>query len=158
MQAAYDAVVVGAGHNGLTLALYLQRAGLRTLVVEEADRVGGMARTEEAPAPGFRHNPHANYLAYGAVSPVERDFDLAVAGLATVTPEAQHGLAFADGRPPLILHRRDRGARTFDSLRAYSATDAKVYADLKTAVDGLDPLMRASLYSPPGRGTAMAQV
>src|SRR5580693_1878850 len=87
MLSAYDAVVVGAGHNGLTIALYLQRAGLKTLVVEQADRVGGMARTDEAPASGFRHNPHANYLAYGTVSAVERDFDLAGAGLVTITPE-----------------------------------------------------------------------
>jgi len=158
MLAAYDAVVIGAGHNGLTLALYLQRAGLKTLVVEQADRVGGMARTDEGPASGFKHNPHANYLAYGAVSPSERDFDLAGAGLDTITPEAQHGLAFADGRPPLILHRNDLVERSIESLRSYSKADAKAYADIKTAVNGLDPLLYASLYSPPGDATAERQI
>jgi phytoene dehydrogenase-like protein len=158
MLTSYDAVVVGAGHNGLTVALYLQRAGLRTLVVEQADCVGGMARTEQSPTVGFRHNPHANYLAYGAVSVAERDFDLVSAGLATVTPEDQHGVAFADGRPPLILHRNDLLARSADSLRAYSEADANTYASLKTAVNALDPLMAASLYSPPGREVAARQI
>ncbi len=154
MLTAYDAIVVGAGHNGLTLALFLQRAGLKTLVAEQADRVGGMARTEEAPAKGFRHNPHANFLAYGAVSVVEREFDLASHGLATVTPEAQHGLAFADGRPPLILHRYDLMARSADSLATDSKTDARAFAELKAAANRLDPVLQASLYTPPGRRTA----
>lgn len=156
MPAAYDAVVIGAGANGLTLALYLQRAGLKTLVVEQAPNVGGMARTEEPLAPGFRHNPHANYLAYGAVSPVERDFDLAAAGLATVTPEAQHGMAFADGRPPLILYRGLEASVA--GLSAYSKRDATAYAELKAAADGLDGLMGASLYSPPAREAGDRQI
>jgi phytoene dehydrogenase-like protein len=158
MLAAYDTVVVGGGHNGLTIALYLQRAGLKTLVVERAATLGGMARTEAAPASGFWHNSHANYLAYGAVSVVERDFDLAGAGLATVTPEAQHGLAFADGRPPLILHRNDLVARSASSLAAYSGTDAKTFARLKTAVNALDPLLAASLYTPPAGETVARQI
>lgn len=158
MVAEYDAIVVGAGHNGLTLALYLQRAGLMTLVVEEASHIGGMARTDELPVRGFRHNPHANYLAYGTVSVVERDFDLAGFGLATLTPEAQHGLVFADGRPPLILYRNDLMARSADSLRAYSEADANTYARLKTIVGTLDPVMASSLYSPPSRAMAVRQI
>jgi len=155
---AYDAVMIGAGPNGLTLALYLQRAGLQTLVVEKASRVGGMARTEKPLGSGFLHNPHANYLAYGAVNPVERDFDLAHFGLRTVTPEAQHGMAFADGRPPLILHRNDLLERSVENLRAYSRRDARTYARLKAAVTGLDPLMATALYSPPTGEMAEKQI
>jgi len=158
VRAAYDAIVVGAGHNGLALSLYLQRAGLKTLVVEQMDCVGGMTRTDEMPTRGFKHNPHANYLAYGAVSPVERDFDLAGIGLVTVTPEAQHGLAFADGRPPLILHRNDLFARSADSLRAYSRADAKTYVEIKAAVNHLNTVMGAALYSPSSREMAMKQI
>ena len=52
-RANYDAVVIGGGHNGLTTAAYLARAGLSTLVLERRDIVGGCCVTEEI-APGCR--------------------------------------------------------------------------------------------------------
>ncbi|MFL5679870.1 MAG: NAD(P)-binding protein, partial [Chloroflexota bacterium] len=48
----YDAIVVGAGHNGLVNGAYLAKSGLRTLILERRDRVGGAAITEEL-RPGF---------------------------------------------------------------------------------------------------------
>ena len=51
--ASFDAIVIGAGHNGLTCAAYLARAGLKVIVVERTDRVGGACVTEEL-FPGFR--------------------------------------------------------------------------------------------------------
>src|SRR6476646_4276766 len=53
MPSKYDAIVVGAGHNGLTAAAYLARAGRKVLVVERRHVVGGAAVTEEV-VPGFR--------------------------------------------------------------------------------------------------------
>ena len=55
----YDAVVIGGGHNGLTCASYLARAGLKTLVLEQYHTVGGMTITEEITLPGFRSDIHA---------------------------------------------------------------------------------------------------
>ena len=52
MSTRYDAVVVGAGHNGLTCACYLARAGLNVLVLERYHDVGGMTLTEELTLPG----------------------------------------------------------------------------------------------------------
>ena len=55
--ARYDAIVIGAGHNGLTCAFYLARAGRRTLVLDRRSVVGGCAVTEEIDAeraPGCR--------------------------------------------------------------------------------------------------------
>jgi phytoene dehydrogenase-like protein len=49
MMQTYNAIVVGAGHNGLTCACYLARAGLRTLVLDQYHTVGGMATTESPP-------------------------------------------------------------------------------------------------------------
>src|ERR671925_2397847 len=54
----WDVIVVGAGHNGLTCAAYLARAGRRVLVLEARERVGG-ACTMEEPWPGVRMSPCA---------------------------------------------------------------------------------------------------
>ena len=50
----YDAIVVGAGHNGLIAAAYLQRAGKKTLALERRDIIGGACVTEEKRFPGFK--------------------------------------------------------------------------------------------------------
>ncbi len=52
-QTSYDAVVIGAGHNGLTCGAYLAKAGLQTLVLERRHIIGGAAVTEEI-HPGFK--------------------------------------------------------------------------------------------------------
>ena len=53
LSAMHDVIVIGGGHNGLMAAAFLAKAGLKTLVLERMDRVGGCARTGEL-APGFR--------------------------------------------------------------------------------------------------------
>ena len=54
----WDAIIVGAGHNGLTCAAYLARAGKRVLVLEARDRIGGACTIDE-PWPGVRMSPCA---------------------------------------------------------------------------------------------------
>src|SRR5918999_3273172 len=58
-----EAVVLGAGHNGLVAAFYLARSGVDVTVVEGSDRVGGACKTEEL-IPGYRFSTCANYLAW----------------------------------------------------------------------------------------------
>jgi phytoene dehydrogenase-like protein len=70
----WDAIVVGAGHNGLTCAAYLARAGRKVLVLEARDRVGG-ACTMEEPWPGVRMSPCA-YVAGLIHQTVIRELDL----------------------------------------------------------------------------------
>ena len=151
MDTSYDAIIIGAGHNGLILSLYLRRAGLSTLVLETAAEVGGFTRTEEPLLPGFRHNPHANFLSYIDVMPMIADFRLEEHGLKTVQPAAQHGICFSDGRPPVILHRPDGLDRSLSSIARYSKPDAATYSHLKRRIDGLSPQLREGMYAPARR-------
>ena len=60
MPGAYQAIVIGAGHNGLTCACYLARAGLKVLVLERYETYGGMTVSEELAATGFLSDVHAS--------------------------------------------------------------------------------------------------
>jgi len=145
----YDAVIVGAGHNGLCLAAYLQRAGLSTVVVERRHEEGGGVNTEEPVLPGFRHNMHAQYMEFFDIMPMIRDFGLEEIGLRTVMPEAQAGITFADGRPPIIVYRPDLLERTRESIARYSKADADMFVELKRRSAEAEELVAAGLYNPP---------
>lgn len=151
----YDVIVVGAGHNGLCLAAYLQRAGLTTAIIERRHEEGGGVNTEEPVKAGFRHNMHAQYMEFFDVMPMIRDFGLEDLGLRTVMPEAQAGIAFADGRPPVVLHRPDLLERTRASIAEYSKADADLFVELKQRAAQLEELLAVGLYNPPRATAAM---
>src|SRR5918996_2272999 len=90
-----DAIVVGAGHNGLTAAAYLARAGLRTLAVERRGVVGGCCVTEEI-APGCRAST-TSYIASMLRPEVIRDLALERHGLRMVPCEPGLQAVFEDG-------------------------------------------------------------
>ena len=111
----YDAVVVGAGHNGLVTAAYLAKAGLRTLVLERRDRPGGLLATEEL-APGVRAPVGADGIG-GLRAAVARDLGLASHGLRTIEPAA---VAFAPSEVGAGLTLWRDPVRTASELRAGS--------------------------------------
>jgi phytoene dehydrogenase-like protein len=95
----YDAILIGAGHNGLTAAAYLARAGLKVLVLERRDIVGGCAVTEEVDAklaPGCRVST-ASYIASMLRHEVIRDLRLDSYGLRMVACDPGVQAAFEDG-------------------------------------------------------------
>jgi phytoene dehydrogenase-like protein len=147
----FDAIVVGAGHNGMTLAGYLQRAGLTTVVVEAAFQVGGMTATTAPLLPGHLHNPHANYLMYQDLMHAMRDLALERFGLRMVHPAAQHGITFADGRPPIVLHRPDLLDRTKANLSLHATADASTFAELRARASRLRALLGEGMYWFPQR-------
>ena len=66
----YDAIVIGAGHNGMTAAGYLARDGLKVLVVERLDKIGGAVTTDEF-APGYL-GPMCSYVCHVPPGPGDR--------------------------------------------------------------------------------------
>ena len=127
--AAFDAIVVGAGHNGLTAAAYLARGGLRVLVLEARDRVGGATVTEEL-APGVRVPSLAHTV--GRLRPaVARALALTRHGLSLVAPEVSVLAPQADGRAVTLWADL---ARTVDAIRPWSEDDAVSFVEFDRRV------------------------
>jgi phytoene dehydrogenase-like protein len=135
---AYDAVVIGAGHNSLVTAAYLARGGLRTLVVERRERVGGIADTTEL-APGARVPTLMHTV--GRLRPsVVRDLDLKRHGLTLLAPEVRVFAPSPDGNA-VTLH--GDVARTAEGLRSRSEKDAAAYPDFDRRVRVLSRFLAA---------------
>ncbi|HEY3209847.1 MAG TPA: NAD(P)/FAD-dependent oxidoreductase [Actinomycetota bacterium] len=117
-----DAVVVGAGHNGLVTAAYLARAGLRTVVLERRDEPGGALATAEI-APGYRVPALAHTVGRLWTS-VVRDLRLHEHGLDPIAPEVRLFAPQPDGRSLTLWADRARTAR---ELRGWSARDSEAY-------------------------------
>lgn len=97
-----DAIVVGAGPNGLAAALTLARAGRSVRVYEAGPTIGGGTRTEELTLPGFRHDVCSTILPLTVASPFFRTIDFAAHGLELVHPEAPLAHALDDGRAAIL--------------------------------------------------------
>jgi beta-carotene ketolase (CrtO type) len=69
MAGGYEAVIIGAGHNGLTCACYLAKAGLKVLVLEQYPEIGGMTISEEIAVPGFLSDIHASGYLVAKLTP-----------------------------------------------------------------------------------------
>ncbi|MEW6777013.1 MAG: NAD(P)/FAD-dependent oxidoreductase [Bdellovibrionota bacterium] len=145
----FDFVIVGGGHNALTCAAYLARSGQDVCVLEGRHEWGGAVYTGEHTVPGFCHNIHSNFMEFLHIMPFFSDFDLPSLGARTIFPEAQAGIAFSDGRPPVILYRNDMIAETCKNFAVYSKRDAETWRALKTKANLFEPLMAMGLYTPP---------
>src|ERR671921_1935886 len=111
-----DAVVVGAGPNGLAAALRLAAAGLRVQVVEAGERPGGGMRTEELMRPGYFHDVCSIVQPMAAAAPFFREFDPESRGVRLVHPEIN------------FAHPLD-GGRAAVSVRSLEQTAARLGAD-----------------------------
>jgi phytoene dehydrogenase-like protein len=117
----YDAIVVGAGHNGLVTAAYLGRAGLRTLVLERRDQVGGALATTEL---GKARVPAAAHTVGRLRPSVVRDLGLRGHGFTPVTPAVRAFAPQPDGSSVTLWGDPER---TAEGLRGLSPTDADGY-------------------------------
>ena len=138
-----DVVIIGAGHNGLTCAAYLARAGLRVTVVERRKVVGGAAVTEEF-CPGFR-NSVAAYTVSLLNPTVTADLRLAEHGLTVVERRAQNFLPTPDGS-----HLLTGEGRTHASVAKLSARDAAAIDGFSRELEAIaDVLRQFVLRAPP---------
>jgi phytoene dehydrogenase-like protein len=140
----YDAVVVGAGHNGLVTAGYLARAGLRVVVVERAEEVGGLTRTLDL-APGYRA-PGPIHAVGGLRRSVIRDLGLSSHGVRLVRPEVA---AFApDPEGGGIALSRDPH-RASEEIKARSPRDAEGFLTLDRRIRSVSSFLAYVAASTP---------
>lgn len=142
--AHYDAIVVGAGHNGLVAAAYLGKAGLKTLVLERREIIGGSCVTEEV-IPGHRVS-FTSYFASMLMPTVIRDLDLARHGLRMVASDPLLTVPVGDGR---IIRWWADSARTADEIRPYSAHDADAFLRVDRELKALAAYLQPFFLEPP---------
>src|ERR1700734_353116 len=144
LRKSYDAIVVGAGHNGLTAAAYLGRAGLSTLVLERCEIVGGCCVTEEI-APGCRAST-TSYIASMLRPTVIRDLDLAAHGLHMVPCDPSLLVPFPEAQ--IVPWWADR-ARAVSEFRKLSARDAETFVRVDDQLKKLARYLQPFFLEPP---------
>ncbi|RZJ44685.1 MAG: NAD(P)/FAD-dependent oxidoreductase, partial [Brevundimonas sp.] len=148
MSNALDAVIIGAGHNGLVCAFYLARAGLKVRIVERRGVVGGAAVTEEF-HPGFR-NSVASYTVSLLNPKVIADMGLAERGLRIVERPISNFLPQEDGG---YLKLGGGLERTQAEFRKFSDHDADVLPAYYDALEGVADVLRSlAMKTPPNAG------
>ena len=136
-------VVVGAGHNGLAAAFYLAKAGLRPLVLEQGDVVGGGAITSEL-HPGFRCPTLTDEVSLRA--DIAEEMQLGRRGIEFLHAPVKTFVPVHDG-PPLVVYAD--AARTAVSLKSASQRDASRYVAHRASIAGVARVLAPLLSAPP---------
>ncbi len=143
MPSMFDAVIVGAGPNGLTAAVELARRGFAVAVFEARDTVGGGVRTEELTLPGFRHDPCSAAHPLGITSPVFETMPLDRYGLEWRHADLPMAHPFLDGSAAVLSRSV---AETADS---FGPRDGATYRRLVAPfTDRTDALFRDFMALP----------
>ncbi len=150
----YDAVVVGAGPNGLTAAARLATSGRRVLVLEAAERIGGGARTGKLTLPGFHHDICSAIHPFGAASRAFAELRLSEHGLAWAHPDVALAHPLDGGRVALLHRSLDETAA---DLGADGPTYRKLLGPLVHGWDRLYPLVSGPLLRLPHHPVAAAR-
>ncbi|HEV7472818.1 MAG TPA: NAD(P)/FAD-dependent oxidoreductase [Pyrinomonadaceae bacterium] len=142
--ANYDIIIIGGGHNGLVTACYLAKAGLKALVLERREIIGGAAVTEEI-HPGFRCSTLAHTAAPFS-SQIAKGLRLAEHGLDILTPPARVLALVPDGRA-LCIHNDT--AQTVREIEKFSSRDAQNYPEFERSFRRIGKMLAPLLTMTP---------
>ncbi len=145
----YDIVVMGAGHNGLTAAAYLAKAGKKVLVLERKAWPGGGVATRELTVPGWKHDEHSNVHIMIQGNPLLREDELGLLskyGLEYYWSDIPHCSLFIDGTTLFTYKDLDK---TCASIATVSEKDAETYRAFAKRAATFLPMFAQGLYAPP---------
>lgn len=154
----YDVIIAGGGHNGLICAAMLARDGLKVLVAERNDWVGGGVLTRELTLPGFKHDPFGSSHVWIHLNPV----------FAELLPELEkYGLKYIwsddhitghpnkyEGQGIIVYKDVDK---TCDTIAEYSAADARRYREIYEEFGEIKDGVVKSIFGPPAPPSYMYQ-
>jgi phytoene dehydrogenase-like protein len=139
-----DIVILGGGHNGLVTAFYLAKAGLKPLVLERREHVGGAAITNEF-HPGFRCST-LSHSAGPLLPSIVRDMQLEKYGVKFITPETCITALAPDGRALSLYQDESKSAQ---SISAFSQKDAAKYPEFAQSLGKIGKVIAEVLATPP---------
>ncbi|MEE8429305.1 MAG: NAD(P)/FAD-dependent oxidoreductase [Gammaproteobacteria bacterium] len=152
----YDVVIAGGGHNALACAAVLCKAGIRTLVAERNEWVGGGAVTRELTLPGFKHDLFGSNHVWIHANPHIRE----------LLPELEkYGLEYLWGEDEIMGHPMEEGPgvivyrdldKTCDSIAEYSKNDAARYREIYDGFVEIKDGFTKNMFSPPSPPSYLA--
>ena len=142
-----DAIIIGAGHNSLTAALYLQKAGLNVLIIELSNSPGGAAKTGEVTEPGLKHDLFATNIGLFLGSQVYSDFkqEFHKNGFDVVMSENPFANVFPDKK---CLKVYKDSEKTYQEINNYSKNDALAWSDMISYFNHVAPHLFPLLQKP----------
>jgi phytoene dehydrogenase-like protein len=147
--AQYDVVVMGGGHNGLTAAAYLAKAGKKVLILERQPFVGGGVVTREINTPGYRHDLHSSCHIMIQGNPLITDDELGLIGKFGLNyhySDVPYASIFPGNETIITYKDLDRACA---EVAKFSQKDAETYRQFAERSMRMLPMFLSGLYAPP---------